>query len=217
MFETFQCFVANGFGATEAGGMAHGAAGEALQFSPKCEWKLRSIPELGYDADGDPPRGELLVKTPTQAIGYFKRSDQTRSAFRDGFYCTGDVVRVENGSVYVIDRAKNFIKLQQGEFVAVEQLESIFTSCPLVEQIIVHADPLQNFVVAIVVPNESLKVRQQATETNDEEMLILQEIASVSVDHSLQGFEVPRGIANCSIIIVEIMNINFQSRHHSYS
>jgi fatty acid CoA ligase FadD9 len=64
----FKCGVANSYGATEAGGLTvDGRKGYNMTI------KLRSVPELGYSVEDKPyPRGEILVKTKTMAMGYFK-------------------------------------------------------------------------------------------------------------------------------------------------
>jgi fatty acid CoA ligase FadD9 len=202
MAECFQCMINNGFGTTEAGGLASGAPGTYLSFQHSTKWKLRSVPELGYDAEGTPARGELLVKTKTMASGYFKNVEKTREGFTaDGYFATGDIVEVVDKKCKVIDRAKNFVKLQQGEFVAVEHLESIYSDCDAVSQICINANPLMNFVVAIVVPAFEI-LRVQFPLLSDEEMVsskeiamkILSELAEAAVEHEFQGFECPRGL-----------------------
>ena len=50
--------------------------------------------------------GELLIRAPNVALGYYKNEKATRAAFRDdGFFCTGDIAMQDtDGSVYILDR-----------------------------------------------------------------------------------------------------------------
>jgi long-chain acyl-CoA synthetase len=74
------------------------------------------------------PRGELCVKGPSIFEGYYKMPEATAKAFDDeGWFLTGDIVQIyPNGSIKIIDRAKNIFKLSQGEYIAPEKLENIY-------------------------------------------------------------------------------------------
>jgi long-chain acyl-CoA synthetase len=74
------------------------------------------------------PRGELLCRGSSIFPGYYKRPDKTAEAFEDGWFCTGDVGLIyPNGSMKIIDRVKNIFKLSQGEYIAPEKLENIYS------------------------------------------------------------------------------------------
>lgn len=128
---------------------------------PSLEFKIVSLPELAYDADAAIPRGELLVRGPSVMKRYFQAPETTQAAFdKDGWMRTGDVVELlPSGAPRIIDRAKNIFKLAQGEYVAPERLENIFSSSPFVEQIYLHGDSVQNCVVAIVVPYKDVALK----------------------------------------------------------
>lgn len=67
---------------------------------------------------------------------------------------SGDVgIVLPNGSIRIIDRAKNIFKLAQGEYIAPEKLENVYTQSPYIQQIHVHGDSLQSFLVSIIVPD----------------------------------------------------------------
>lgn len=45
------------------------------------------------------------------------------------------------------------MKLAQGEYVALEQIESVYASSALIAQLLVYGDSLQSYLVGVVVPD----------------------------------------------------------------
>lgn len=144
------CRVGEGYGSTECATITvddHVHTGVDL--------KLVDVPELGYFASDDPPRGEILVRTPHMVSGYLGDEAATRATFdEEGYFHTGDLgERQPDGRVRVIGRRKSVVKLAQGEFVAPERIEDALLASPLVAQLVIHADSQQSSVVGLVVPN----------------------------------------------------------------
>ncbi|TNY20093.1 hypothetical protein DMC30DRAFT_270914 [Rhodotorula diobovata] len=129
---------------------------------PCVEIQLRDFDEAGYKADGTGPaargrqQGEICVRGPSVFKRYYNGPDLTAEVLTsDGWHLTGDIGEwTEDGLLAIIDRKKNLVKLQGGEYVALERLESIYKSCALVANICVYATSEATRPMAIIVPAE---------------------------------------------------------------
>ena len=54
--------------------------------------------------------GEITVRGPQVSIGYLNRPEENKQSFKEGWFYTGDVGRMdENGIIYLLDRKKDMI------------------------------------------------------------------------------------------------------------
>jgi len=120
--------------------------------------RLVDVPDMGYKSTDMVPRGELCLRGANIMKGYYKDPAQTAKALSsDGFFATGDIAQLnKDGSLTIIDRKKNLFKLAQGEYVALEYIETVYGRCPDVANIWVWGDPLSNFLVAVAVPQKDV-------------------------------------------------------------
>eukprot|EP00474_Spongospora_subterranea_P008619 CRZ09077.1 hypothetical protein [Spongospora subterranea] len=157
----FNCVVVQGYGLTETSAalsitnpvdFTSGHVGPPV---PCVEVRLRSIPEMNYKVTDPLPRGEISLRGPNVFKGYLHNEKITKESFdEDGFYLTGDIGRFNaNGTISVIDRKKNIFKLSQGEYVASEHVEAVYSKCPMISQVWVYGNSFKSFVLAVVVPS----------------------------------------------------------------
>ncbi|MFE9577898.1 carboxylic acid reductase [Nocardia sp. NPDC006044] len=180
----------DGYGSTEAG--AGILMDNRIQRALVTDYKLVDVPELGYFRTDQPyPRGEFLVKAKTQIPGYYKRPDITAEIFdEDGFYRTGDIVaELGPDELVYVDRRNNVLKLSQGEFVTVANLEAVYATSPLIRQIYIYGSSERSYLVAVIVPTEA------ALRDNDIDALksaLAESIQQLAKAADLQSYEIPR-------------------------
>jgi len=98
---------------------------------------LRPLSDRGQDAQS----GELLVRGPHVFRGYWNRPADTEQALSDGWFHSGDVVRVDSsGWAYVVDRIKDMI-ISGGENIYPAEVESELNRLPGVVESAVIAVP----------------------------------------------------------------------------
>ena len=73
-------------------------------------------------------RGEVLIRGPCNSPGYYIDAGKTAECFQeDGWFRTGDVgVWQPDGTLKIVDRLKNLVKLKGGEYVAIESMEATY-------------------------------------------------------------------------------------------
>lgn len=80
---------------------------------PNVKVKLIDAPEMGFFLTDKPnPRGEVCVKSPYMASGYYKESELTENSWKDGWFLTGDIgMLTPERTIEIIDRKKNIFKV----------------------------------------------------------------------------------------------------------
>ncbi|KAF7114255.1 hypothetical protein RHSIM_RhsimUnG0092800 [Rhododendron simsii] len=123
--------------------------------------KLIDWPEGGYlITDSPKPRGEILIGGPNVTVGYFKNEEKTKEVYKVDergmrWFYTGDIGQFHSdGCLEIIDRKKDIVKLQHGEYVSLGKVEAALIVSPYVENIMLHADPFHSYCVALVVASQ---------------------------------------------------------------
>jgi len=181
----FNCPIRQGYGLTETcassciGEVFDNATGQVGTPTSCTCIKLRDWPEGGYQlADAhDPnigmPRGEILIGGAMVSQGYLvDPSDPDPDVVQKNktefevdsrgirFFCTGDIGQITpEGTLMIIDRKKDLVKLQQGEYVALSKVENVLKLCPLVEYPMVYAESTRDFCIALICPNHGMLLK----------------------------------------------------------
>ncbi|KAI0273787.1 long-chain-fatty-acid-CoA ligase [Gloeopeniophorella convolvens] len=121
---------------------------------PSMEIKLVDVPTMNYTSEDKPhPRGEVCCRGPAAFKQYYKDEKNTAETVEaDGWIHTGDVGEIDDcGRFRIIDRVKNIMKLAQGEYVALEKVENMYSLNPIALQIYVHGNGLKSYLIGVVV------------------------------------------------------------------
>lgn len=168
--------------------------------------KLVDVEEMNYfAANGE---GEICVKGPNVFKGYLKDPEKTAEAIdANGWLHTGDIGKwLPNGTLKITDRKKHIFKLAQGEYIAPEKIETVYSLSDPVAQIFVHGDSLQACLVGVVVPDPDflpLWMKKKGIEGSYTELCknmvvknaILEDLLRLGKEGGLKSFEQVRDIA----------------------
>ena len=118
-----------GYGLTETAPLLAGAAPSQVRLgstgpaAPGVELRLENV-------NPETRQGEIVAKTPSAMIGYYKNPDATKEVFtEDGWFRTGDLGEFSaDGWLYIKGRLKNMIVGPSGENIYPEDIESVLNS-----------------------------------------------------------------------------------------
>jgi acyl-CoA synthetase (AMP-forming)/AMP-acid ligase II len=164
--------IRQGYGMTEASPVTHLGFLEKELYKPEsvgmpvAQTDCRVVDEKEQDVvPGE--IGELVMRGPQFMLGYWKSPDATAAVLRDGWYWTGDIVRVDkDGLYYVVDRRKEMMKYK-GFSIAPAEVESVLLEHPAVRDcgVVSRIDAAGEEVpCAFVVVSEEKPANQQTAE-----------------------------------------------------
>jgi long-chain acyl-CoA synthetase len=97
--------------------------------------------------------GEILVRGPNVMVGYYKKEAETKEAFRDGWFHTGDIGYLdEDGFLVITDRKKDIIVTSGGKNVAPQPIENMLKANPYISNAVVVGDK-RKFISALIIPD----------------------------------------------------------------
>ena len=162
--------------------------------------------------DSPNPRGEIVIGGKNIATGYYKMPDKTMEDFsQDEMGCrwfrTGDIGEIfPDGTLKIIDRMKDLVKLQSGEYVSLGKVEALLKTCSLVENICIYGDPSKYSCVALVMCvrkhlmtlGEHLGLKDHSFKelciSEEVRSAVFKEITAHSKKVRLERFEIPGAI-----------------------
>ena len=135
-----------GYGLTETAPLLAGAAPSQVRLgstgpqAPGVELRLENV-------NPETRQGEIVARTPSAMVGYFKNPEATKEAFTaDGWFRTGDLGEFDkDGWLYIKGRLKNMIVGPGGENIYPRELEEFLYHFPGVKDVQVAAVPSKKY------------------------------------------------------------------------
>jgi len=120
-----------GYGLTESANLVSG--------NPEALLKPDSVGLIYEGTEYKIVDGELWLKGENMMLGYIGEEEETALSYRDGWFKTGDLVRMdEEGFLYITGRKKEIIVLASGENISPAELENTFNSLDCVQDSLVQ-------------------------------------------------------------------------------
>jgi acyl-CoA synthetase (AMP-forming)/AMP-acid ligase II len=146
----------NGFGLTESCSVATFLPHEYTRTRAETVGFAAPVVDLRLvRCTADEQAGELLIRGPNVAPGYWNKPEATAETFADGWLHSGDVARIdEQGFVTIVDRIKDMVN-RGGENVYCVEVENVLAAHPAVFEVAVVGVPdrmMGEKVGAVVVP-----------------------------------------------------------------
>lgn len=111
--------------------------------------------------------GELVHRSPQLLVGYWGKPEETKEAFDDEWFHSGDVgIRDEEGFITIVDRVKDVIKTG-GTIVASREVEEALFTHPAVREVAVIGLPDPKWIESVT----ALVVLRDDAEITEEELI----------------------------------------------
>jgi acyl-CoA synthetase (AMP-forming)/AMP-acid ligase II len=125
--------------------------------------KLKIVDEHGKEAvNGE--LGEIIVQSDHAMMGYLNRPEETRTKLVDGWIHTGDIGKIENGYVYLMDRKGEMI-ISGGLNIYPNEVEQVVNGHPAILEACAFGVPDEKWQEAVRV---AVVLKPGMTATEDE-------------------------------------------------
>lgn len=143
--------ILEGYGLTETTGAINVNSPEDYNFGSVGK-PLRGVEEKIAE------NGEVLVRGPMVARGYWGRPNATADAFdTDGWFHTGDIGEFDKrGFLRITGRLKDIIVTSGGKNISPQNIENLIQTYPLISQVVIHGDKRKFLSALITLDSEEL-------------------------------------------------------------
>ncbi len=181
-FNNFGILTVQGYGLTETSPVLTAENIKTIKYGSV------GIPLFNVDIKIDNPNedgiGEIIAKGPNVMLGYYENEEATNELLKDGWFHTGDLGYIDkDGFIFITGRKKNVIVLKNGKNIFPEELESLITTLPYVEENMIFGKPKDDDLllsVKIVYNEEYVKEKYPNISKEDLKTMIWNDIKNIN-------------------------------------
>ena len=182
VFQFFQRYgieLMSGFGMTEATG--------GITMTPPGKYKPdslgKALPGIEIKLEED---GELLIKGPYVMMSYVN-PEESDADMEDGWLATGDIMKIDDGFIQIIDRKKEIYKNTKGETIAPQKIENYFRDFDFIQHVFLVGDN-KPYNTLLIYPNFDYR-EIDFKEMSEDDIRSYFSTVIVSVNRFLASFE----------------------------
>jgi long-chain acyl-CoA synthetase len=136
--------------------------------------------------------GELEVHGPSVMLGYWKNEPATRNCMtEEGWFKTGDNVRIDGGHIYIVGRSKEVIVLSNGEKAPPDDMEKAISLDPWFTQAVVLGDNRSHLSAIVVLSQAAQKAGVSGADEASREIILRRIDACL---HNFPGYAKIKGV-----------------------
>jgi long-chain acyl-CoA synthetase len=165
--ETFSCLVVEGYGLSESTCRSTFNPPDERRRPGSCGLPIGNEMRVVDEDDREVPDGELgeiVLRGENILKGYFKNEAATETAFRNGWFHTGDIgYRDADGFYFIVDRKSDMI-IRGGENIYPREIDEVLYQHPQIAAAAVIGIPDDLYgeeVAAVVVPKPEAQISEQ--------------------------------------------------------
>ena len=130
--------------------------------------------------------GEIVAKSPSVMLGYYKDPEETAKVLKDGWLYTGDYGYLDSdGFVHITGRKKNVIVTKNGKNIFPEEVEFYLLKEECIKEVVVYGkeeeETGETVVVAAIFPDYDL-LKSRGAETEEEFRKLVKEAVDKAND-----------------------------------
>ena len=168
--ETFHCLVVEGYGLSESTCRSTFNPPDERRRPGSCGLPIGNEMKVVDDEDrevADGTLGEIVLRGENILKGYYKNPEATASAFRDGWFHTGDIgYRDSEGFYYIVDRKSDMI-IRGGENIYPREIDEVLYQHPAIAAAATIGIPDQLYGEEVA----AFVVRKDGREATEEEII----------------------------------------------